>query len=163
MYPCNCGFYGDLKRECRCGPASIQKYRSRISGPLLDRIDLHVEVPAVEYKTLSSNEYSEDSASIRQRVEKARSIQRERFAKEKGIHTNSAMTPRLIRKHCELDSECAGLLEQAMTNNNFSARAHDRILKVARTLADLDGSERIGGNNILEAINYRTLDRALWS
>src|SRR6187455_2876801 len=154
-----CGFYGDLKRECRCGPASIQKYRSRISGPLLDRIDLHVEVPAVEYKTLSSKEYSEDSAAIRQRVEKARNIQRERFAKEKGIHTNSAMTPRLIRKHCEFDSECAGLLEQAMTNNNFSARAHDRILKVARTLADLDGSERIAGDHVLEAINYRTLDR----
>lgn len=117
----------------------------------------------MEYKTLSSNEATENSDAIRERVEKAREIQRGRFAKEKGIHTNSAMTPRLIRRHCDLDNECAGLMEQAMTSNNFSARAHDRILKVARTLADLDGSRAIAGNHILEAINYRTLDRALWS
>lgn len=162
-HPCPCGYYGDIKRECRCGPVVIQKYRQRISGPLLDRIDLHVEVPAVDYKTLSSLEQTEGSESIRQRVERARSIQRERFSKEKGVHTNSAMGPRLIRKHCELDSEGAGFLEQAMTNNNFSARAHDRILKVARTLADLEGAERISGNQILEAINYRTLDRAMWA
>lgn len=163
MNPCMCGYYGDLKRECRCGPASIQKYRQRISGPLLDRIDLHVEVPAVEYKTLSSNEVTESSEAIRQRVENARMIQRERFAKEKGMNTNSAMGPRLIRKHCELDSDGAGFLEQAMTGQNFSARAHDRILKVARTLADLEGAERIRSNDVLEAINYRTLDRAMWS
>ncbi len=163
MNPCMCGYYGDLKRECRCGPASIQKYRQRISGPLLDRIDLHVEVPAVEYKTLSSNEITESSEAIRQRVENARMIQRERFAKEKGMNTNSAMGPRLIRKHCELDSDGAGFLEQAMTGQNFSARAHDRILKVARTLADLEGAERIRSNDVLEAINYRTLDRAMWS
>jgi magnesium chelatase family protein len=136
MNPCPCGYYGDLKRECRCGPVVIQKYRQRISGPLLDRIDLHVEVPAVEYKTLSSTEQSESSESIRERVEKARGAQRERYAKERGIHTNSAMTPRLIRKHCELDTDGAGFLEHAMTNMNFSARAHDRILKVSRTLAD---------------------------
>ena len=117
----------------------------------------------MEYKTLSSNEETEGSEVIRQRVEKARGIQRERFAKEKGVHTNSAMGPRLIRKHCELDSEGAGFLEQAMTGQNFSARAHDRILKVARTLADLEGSERIQSNHVLEAINYRTLDRAMWS
>ena len=163
MNPCPCGYFGDLKRECRCGPVVIQKYRARISGPLLDRIDLHVEVPTVEYKTLSSTEQAESSESIRHRVENARAIQRERFAKEPNIHTNSAMTPRLIRKHCELDSECSGYLENAMTQSNFSARAHDRILKVARTLADLSASERIRGDDILEAINYRTLDRALWS
>ena len=163
MNPCPCGYYGDLKRECRCGPVVIQKYRQRISGPLLDRIDLHVEVPAVEYKTLSSTEQSESSESIRERVEKARGAQRERYSKERGIHTNSAMTPRLIRKHCELDTDGAGFLEHAMTNMNFSARAHDRILKVSRTLADLDGNERILGNHVLEAINYRTLDRALWT
>ncbi len=163
MNPCPCGYYGDLKRECRCGPVVIQKYRQRISGPLLDRIDLHVEVPAVEYKTLSSTEQSESSESIRERVERARSAQRERFEKERGVHTNSAMTPRLIRKHCELDTDGAGFLEHAMTNMNFSARAHDRILKVSRTLADLDGNERIQGNHVLEAINYRTLDRALWT
>src|SRR5882757_3803937 len=118
-----CGYYSDLKRECRCGPVAIQKYRQRISGPLLDRIDLHVEVPAVEYKTLSSNEVTESSEIIRQRVEKARGIQRERFAKERGVHTNAGMGPRLIRKHCELDSEGAGFLAQAMTGQNFSARA----------------------------------------
>jgi magnesium chelatase family protein len=110
----------------------------------------------VEYKTLSSNEVTESSESIRQRVEKARAIQRERFAKERGNLPNSSMTPRLIRKHCELDSEGAGFLEQAMPEQNFSARAHDRILKVARTLAELEGSERITGNHVLEAINYRT-------
>jgi magnesium chelatase family protein len=130
---------------------------------LLDRIDLHVEVPAVEYKTLSSTEQSETSETIRERVEKARAIQRERFAKEKGIRTNSGMTPRLIRKHCELDPEGSGFLEHAMTEKNFSARAHDRILKVARTLADLASEEKISGNHVLEAINYRTLDRAMWS
>ena len=163
MNPCPCGYYGDLKRECRCGSAVIQKYRQRISGPLLDRIDLHVEVPAVEYKTLTSTEQAESSESIRERVEKARAIQRERFKTERGIHTNAAMTPRLIRRHCVLDAEASGYLEHAMSDQNFSARAHDRILKVARTLADLEGTDCIQGNHVLEAINYRTLDRALWS
>lgn len=163
MNPCPCGYYGDLKRECRCGSTVIQKYRQRISGPLLDRIDLHVDVPAVDYKTLSSKEHSEGSEDIRQRVEKARAIQRERFKSERGTHTNASMSPRLIRKHCELDTEASGYLEHAMTGNHFSARAHDRILKVARTLADLGGDEKVGGNHVLEAINYRTLDRALWS
>jgi magnesium chelatase family protein len=163
MNPCPCGYYGDLKRECRCGPNVIQKYRQRISGPLLDRIDLHVDVPAVEYKTLTSQEHAETSEDIRARVEKARTIQRERFKSERGMHTNASMTPRLIRKHCELDAEGSGYLEHAMNGNNFSARAHDRILKVARTLADLHGSEKVEGDHLLEAINYRTLDRALWS
>lgn len=163
MNPCPCGYYGDLKRECRCGPIVIQRYRQRISGPLLDRIDLHVDVPAVDYKTLSSQEHSETSVDIRARVESARSIQRERFKAERGTHTNASMTPRLIRKHCELDAEASGYLEHAMSGNNFSARAHDRILKVARTLADLEGSEQVGTQNVLEAIGYRTLDRALWS
>ena len=163
MNPCPCGYYGDLKRECRCGSAVIQKYRQRISGPLLDRIDLHVEVPLVEYKTLTSKEEGESSESIRQRVENARQIQRDRFQKERSMHTNAEMTPRLIRKHCELDSEGEGFLEHAMTSNHFSARAHDRILKVSRTLADLDGVEKLQSNHVLEAINYRTLDRAMWS
>jgi magnesium chelatase family protein len=163
MNPCPCGYYGDLKRECRCGPTVILKYRQRISGPLLDRIDLHVDVPAVDYKTLSSKEQAESSTTIRDRVEKARALQRTRFAGENGVHSNAAMTPRLIRKHCELDEEASGYLEHAMAGQNFSARAHDRILKVARTLADLEGSERVLGNHVLEAINYRTLDRALWS
>jgi magnesium chelatase family protein len=163
MNPCPCGYYGDLKRECRCGPAVIQKYRQRISGPLLDRIDLHVEVPTVEYKTIANTELGEGSDLIRRRVEGARQLQRDRLKSERGVHTNAAMTPRLIRRHCELDSEGAGFLEHAMTSMNFSARAHDRILKVARTLADLGGEERLTGNHVLEAINYRTLDRGLWS
>ncbi|MFZ4764680.1 MAG: YifB family Mg chelatase-like AAA ATPase, partial [Roseimicrobium sp.] len=163
MNPCPCGYYGDRKRECRCGPTVILKYRQRISGPLLDRIDLHVEVPAVDYKTLTSTEREESSESIRDRVEKARAIQRQRFAKENGIHTNAAMTPRLIRQHCELDAESSSLIEHAMSDQNFSARAHDRILKVSRTLADLKGYEHIQSDNVLEAIGYRTLDRALWS
>jgi len=125
--------------------------------------DLHIAVPAEEYETLSSTQSTESSELIRQRVEKARSIPRERFAKEKRIHTNSVMTPRLIRKRCDLDEEGAGLLKQAMMKAHFSARAHDRILNVARALADLEGAERIAGNQILEAINYRTLDRVLWS
>lgn len=163
MNPCPCGFYGDSKRECRCSPPVIQKYRQRISGPLLDRIDLHVEVPLVEFKALSSSEPGEASASIRQRVEQARAIQADRFKKVSGIAINSAMPPRLIKQHCQLDAECTGYLEHAMSDMNLSARAHDRILKVARTLADLAGSDRIHPNNILEAIGYRSLDRNLWT
>lgn len=163
MNPCPCGYFGDTKRECRCGPPLIQKYRQRISGPLLDRIDLHVEVPLVDYKALSSNEPGESSAAVRSRVDQARAIQAERFAKTPGIHTNSAMIPRQIKAHCQLDAESSAYLEHAMSDMNFSARAHDRILKVARTLADLAGSTAIRPNDILEAIGYRALDRNLWA
>lgn len=141
----------------------MQRYRQRISGPLLDRIDLHVEVPLVEYKALTSHDGGEASELVRKRVETAREIQTERFARHAGIHTNSSMTPRLIKKHCEIDEEGSGFLEHAMSEMNFSARAHDRILKVARTLADLGGNERISADNVLEAVNYRTLDRNLWA
>ena len=163
MNPCPCGYYGDLKRECRCGPPMIQRYRQRISGPLLDRIDLHVEVPLVDYKALASHDGGEASEPIRKRIETVRQLQQERFAKQPGVHTNSSMTPRLIKKHCELDSEAAGCLEHAMAEMNFSARAHDRILKVARTLADLGGHDKIIADNVLEAIGYRTLDRKMWA
>lgn len=163
MNPCQCGFYGDPKRACRCSSTMIQRYRQRISGPLLDRIDLHVEVPLVDYRELSKTEPGESSEAIRQRIENARGVQAARFKGHKAIHTNSAMTPRLIKKHCELDAECAGLLEHAMSEMNFSARAHDRILKVARTLADLRGFEKIDSDSVLEAIGYRTLDRNLWT
>ncbi len=163
MNPCQCGFYGDSKRACRCSSTMIQRYRQRISGPLLDRIDLHVDVPLVDYKALSSTAPEESSEAIRLRVELARSIQAERFKGQKGVHTNSSMTPRLIKKHCELNAECSGLLEHAMGEMSFSARAHDRILKVARTLADLKGLERVDADSVLEAINYRTLDRNLWT
>jgi magnesium chelatase family protein len=141
----------------------ILRYRQRISGPLLDRIDLHVEVPLVDYKALSTHDGGEPSDAIRQRVERAREIQAERFKGSPGVHTNSQMTPRLIKKHCALDAEGSGFLENAMGQMNFSARAHDRILKVARTLADLAAAEAISSNNVLEAINYRTLDRNLWA
>jgi magnesium chelatase family protein len=158
-----CGYYGDLKRECRCGATLVQKYRQRISGPLLDRIDLHVDVPAVEYKELTNGAAGESSADIRARVEQARSMQAERFKKDHGVHTNSAMTPRLIKKHCELDAEAAQFLEHAMSEMNFSARAHDRILKVARTLADLSDQDKISADHVMEAVQYRTLDRKLWA
>lgn len=163
MNPCQCGFFGDSKRACRCTSTMIQRYRQRISGPLLDRIDLHVDVPLVDYKVLTKDEPSESSAEIRVRIEQARRVQAERFKGQRGVHTNSAMTPRLIKKHCQLDVACAALLENVMSELSFSARAHDRILKVARTLADLQGVESITADNLLEAINYRTLDRNLWT
>ncbi len=163
MNPCPCGYYGDVKRECRCGPPVIQRYRQRISGPLLDRIDLHVDVPLVEYKELASKEVGESSASVRGRVEQCREVQSERFRADKGIYSNSAMSPRQIKKYCEVDAESAGYLENAMNEMNFSARAHDRILKVARTIADLAGRERISADDVLESIGFRTLDRNLWT
>jgi len=162
MNPCPCGYLGDPKRECRCSPDKIEKYRQRISGPLLDRIDLHVEVPAVDYKELKSDSGGETSEVIRTRVEEAREIQLERFVGHPDITTNSEMSSKLVRTHCGLDKASDALLEQAMTDLNFSARAHDRILKVARTLADLDGEPDLKQQHLLEAIQYRTLDRNLW-
>jgi magnesium chelatase family protein len=141
----------------------IENYRQRISGPLLDRIDLHVEVPLVDFRELTSNtSVGENSATIRSRVIEARNIQHERFRKS-GNSTNSFMSPRQMKIHCQIDSEASGYLEHAMEEMNFSARAHDRILKVARTLADLAGSMNIRPNDVLEAIQYRSLDRKLFS
>ncbi|MES2708640.1 MAG: YifB family Mg chelatase-like AAA ATPase [Verrucomicrobiota bacterium] len=160
MNPCPCGYYGDPKRECRCNPMQITRYRQRISGPLLDRIDIHVEVPNVDYRQISSTAPEESSETIRQRVIAARTRQQERY-RSVGLTSNSALTPRLMRQHCAIDSEASGLLENAMNNLNFSARAHDRILKVARTLADLAAVETITADHVLEAIQYRTLDRTL--
>jgi magnesium chelatase family protein len=163
MNPCPCGFYGDLKRECRCSPRQIENYRQRISGPLLDRIDIHCEVPLVDFRELSSNtNIGEKSEVIRKRVVEARKIQLERFKKSPNT-TNSSMGSRQVRQHCQLNPEGGGYLERAMEEMNFSARAHDRILKVARTLADLGGSPEIRPNDVLEAIQYRTLDRKLFS
>ncbi len=164
MNPCPCGYLGDPKKECNCSPGQIEKYRQRISGPLLDRIDLHVEVPAVDYKQLSSSAGSgEDSAAIRKRVENCRILQQQRFAKHQAVATNSVMPAKLVRQHCQLEPESHALLEQAMNDLNFSARAHDRILKVSRTLADLDSTEQIQAQHLLEAIQYRSLDRSLWA
>ncbi len=163
MNPCPCGFYGDAKRQCRCSVKQIDNYRQRISGPLLDRIDIHVEVPLVDFKDLTSDSVNgESSATIRERVATARSIQVDRFKKVK-LTTNSAMGAREVREHCKLDSESKGYLEHAMAEINFSARAHDRILKVARTLADLAGKQNITSNEMLEAIQFRSLDRQLFT
>lgn len=156
--PYPCGYYGDSKRECRCGPPLVQRYRQRISGPLLDRIDLHVEVPLVDYKALTTHDGGEGSEKVRKRVETARALQTERFSKSNGVHTNSTMTPKLIKKHCEIDAEGSGFLEHAMGEMNFSARAHDRILKVARTLADLGGLEKSAPTTC-----WRPLATARWT
>lgn len=161
MNPCPCGYYGDPKRECRCSPPQIERYRQRISGPLLDRIDLHVEVPMVEYRDLSSVEPGESSSAVRDRVVAARQRQGKRFANQDGLTCNAAMPSKVMREVCRIDSTASGYLEHAMTELNFSARAHDRILKVARTLADLAGREQIDAADVLEAIQYRTLDRKL--
>ena len=161
LNPCPCGFYGDPVRECRCSPGQVERYRQKISGPLLDRIDLHVEVPLIDYKQLSSREQTENSETVRARVQQCRERQEERFRDVAGVRVNSDMGPKQVRKHCELDRESSHLLEQAMEQLNFSARAYDRILKVARTIADLDDSDHIGAAHLFEAIQYRSLDRKL--
>ena len=162
MNPCPCGYYGDPKRECRCARGQVERYRQKISGPLLDRIDLHVEAPAVEYKELSDNIPAESSSSIRSRIVKAREIQSERFAKSrtaKRTTCNARMSHAQLKEHCRLDDRGNELLKNAMTDLNFSARAYDRILKVARTIADLADSPSIAPDHLLEALSYRNLDR----
>ncbi|MCA1619016.1 MAG: YifB family Mg chelatase-like AAA ATPase [Acidobacteria bacterium] len=164
MNPCMCGYFGDPTRECRCTPLQIQRYVNRISGPLLDRIDIHVDVPAVRFKELSDRgaPEGEDSAAVRARVVAARGRQRERFRGSR-VFSNAQMPPRLIRRHCRLDPEGERLLEQAMTRQGLSARAYDRILKVSRTIADLEGREEIRPQNVAEAVGFRSLDRAYWT
>jgi magnesium chelatase family protein len=164
MNPCPCGFWNDPTRECRCTPLQIQRYVGRISGPLLDRIDIHIDVPAVRFKELSGRDApeAEPSASIRERVIAARERQHERF-KGEGIFANAFMTPRLIRRYCAIDVEGERLLEAAMTRLGLSARAYNRILKVSRTIADLDGSDRLSAMHVAEAVGYRSLDRTYWT
>jgi magnesium chelatase family protein len=157
MNPCRCGFYGDTTRECRCTPSQIQHYLGKISGPLLDRIDIHVEVPAVPFKELRGNSDAESSADIRARVQEARSIQQAR-----GCY-NSRMPSREIRKLCALDDAGERTLEMAVRRMGLSARAHDRILKVARTVADLGGSAIVSAKHVAEAVQYRSLDRNYWT
>jgi magnesium chelatase family protein len=163
MNPCPCGFFGDPTRECKCTPPQIQRYVSKISGPLLDRMDIHIEVPAVRYKELRGESNAEDSATVRQRVVAARRRQAERFAHEKRVYANAQMPPKLIRKHCAINADGEKLLETAVTRLGLSARAHDRILKVSRTIADLDASESVESRHLSEAIQYRTLDRTYWA
>lgn len=161
MNPCPCGYFNDPTRECKCTPPQIQRYISKISGPLLDRIDIHVDVPAVKVSELSAQEASEGSAEIRAKVNRARKIQQTRFTGEH-VFANAQMTPRLIRKHCQLAAGPQSLLERAINKYGLSARAYDRILKVSRTIADLDGVEHITEKHISEAVQYRTLDRNFW-
>jgi magnesium chelatase family protein len=164
MNPCPCGYFNDKSRECLCTPPMIQRYVAKISGPLLDRIDIHIEVPAVQYKELRGGAAAEGSAQIRTRVMAARELQQKRFAKAKEtIYSNAQMSTRQIRAHCELGPDAERLLERAMQQQGLTARAHDRILKVARTIADLDGAEQLAVPHLAEAIQYRTLDRSYWA
>jgi magnesium chelatase family protein len=164
MNPCPCGFWNDPTRECRCSPAQIQRYVGRISGPLLDRIDIHIDVPAVKFRELRGEAPPEtdSSAVIRERVIRARERQQRRLAGEK-IFSNAAMTARLIRSHCRIDSNSEKMLENAMRRLGLSARAYDRILKVSRTIADLEGADSIHSNHVSEAVGYRSLDRTYWT
>ena len=163
MNPCPCGYFGDPTRECHCTPPMIQRYVSKISGPLLDRIDIHIEVPAVKYKELRAPSAAEESIAVRRRVLEARQRQLERFKGDKKIYANAQMMPKLIRKYCAIAADGEKLLENAITRLGLSARAHDRILKVARTIADLDGAASIESKHLSEAIQYRTLDRSYWA
>lgn len=162
MNPCPCGYLGDSRRPCKCNPMQIERYIGRISGPLLDRIDLHIEVPAVPFQELAATTEGTSSAVMSAQVNRARAAQRQRFGVD-SHRTNSRMTSRQLRRYCPLEDESRNLLKSAMDELGLSARAHDRILRVARTIADLDNSERIQTAHISEAINYRTLDRKLWA
>lgn len=162
MNPCPCGFYNHPEKACTCGPGVVQKYISRISGPLMDRIDLHVEVTPVSFDAMTSRRRQEGSGSIRERVERARDIQTARFAEQPGIYSNAMMDARLVRQHCRIGDDGMALLKTAMERLGLSARAFERILKVSRTIADLDGAEHIGTAHLSEAIQYRSLDRKAW-
>lgn len=162
MNPCPCGYYNHPEKECVCSPGSIQKYLNRISGPLLDRIDMHIEIIPVPFEKLSTMGSAEKSASIRERVIRTRKIQEERFSSIKDVHCNAQMSSSLLRKYTVLNSDCNKLLKMAMEKLHLSARAYDKILKVARTIADMAESEEIKTEHLAEAINYRSLDREGW-
>ncbi len=162
MNPCPCGYHGDNSHDCTCSPAQIQKYMSRLSGPLMDRIDIHIEVPAVNFKELSADASGEKSEVVRKRVNVARDRQLQRFAKHANMFCNAHMESQMIREICIIDEKAKLLLRMAITKQGLSARAYDRILKVARTIADLEDSDHIDTPHIAEAIAYRSLDRSLW-
>lgn len=163
MNPCPCGFYNHPEKDCVCGPGIVQRYLNKISGPLLDRIDLHVEVTPVSYNELSNDVPAEGSKEIRNRVEEARKLQLVRYKETDGIHCNAQMSKREMQKHCKIDDAGSEILKNAMNRLGLSARAYDRILKVARTIADLGHSEKIEVPHLIEAINYRALDKSSWA
>jgi magnesium chelatase family protein len=163
MNPCPCGYYNHPEKECVCAPGIVQKYLNKISGPLLDRIDLHIEVTPVPFSELSKQTITESSKSIRDRVIAARLIQSERFVDDEKVHCNAQMRTKDLKTYCELNETGNALLKNAMERLGLSARAYDRILKVARTIADLDNSKSIETNHIAEAIQYRSLDRDGWA
>lgn len=162
MNPCKCGYYGDSARECTCTPQSIHSYLGKISGPMLDRFDIHIQVSSVKFENLTSEEKGESSKAIKERVEKARSIQLERF-KNLGIYSNSQLTASMIEEYCRIDEKGTTLLKEVFEKLGLSARAHSRILKVSRTIADLSGEKDISPVHIAEAIRYRSLDKKFWS
>jgi magnesium chelatase family protein len=162
MNPCPCGYLGDTRHACKCGPIQIERYMAKISGPLLDRIDMHIEVPAVPFQELSASADGTPSSVMREQVKKARTLQRERYGPDSN-RLNGRMSSRQLRRFCVLNTECKNLLKSAMEDLGLSARAHDRILRVARTIADLENSSDIQVQHIIEAINYRSLDRKLWA
>lgn len=162
MNPCPCGYYGSEEKQCNCKPEQIKKYMNRISGPLLDRMDIHIEVNKVKYSQLEQKSKNETSEEIRKRVNRARQIQLERYQKYH-IFSNSELTPKLIEKFCQLDTESKQILETAFHKLNLSARGYNKILKVARTIADLEKCEKIQQKHIAEAIQYRNLDRKYWN
>jgi magnesium chelatase family protein len=159
MNPCPCGYLGDAVHPCNCGAIAIERYRSRISGPLLDRIDIHLEVPAVAYPDIVTEQGAERSVTLRARVEKARAVQRRRFQGQPGIHANAHMTARDLRRYCRLTPPVESVLRQAVTRLGLSARAYHRVLKIARTIADLAGEPELSAAHVGEAIQYRSLDR----
>ena len=161
MNPCPCGYYTDSRRTCNCGPVRIENYMAKISGPLLDRIDIHIEVPAVEYRDLKSDRPGQGSGEMRGQVLAARELQTARFQGTKTL-LNAQMSNRLVKQHCQLDGGAEAMLQQAMTELALSARAYTKILKVARTIADIERATDIRIEHISEAIQYRSLDRALW-
>jgi len=162
MNPCPCGYFNHPTRQCVCSPGMVQKYLNRISGPLLDRIDLHIEVIPVPFSKLSETPPAESSVEIRNRVIKARQIQTKRFENHKNVFCNAQMTTRLLANHTKLDVSSRQILKTAMEKLDLSARAYDRILKVSRTIADLEGSETVQSYHVAEAIQYRSLDKGTW-
>jgi len=162
MNPCPCGYYNHPEKDCVCTPGNIQRYINKISGPLLDRIDIHIEVVPVSYDELSTTKASETSKDIKERVIRAREKQTMRYKNEKEVYANAQMSSKMIRTHCEIDHAGKNLLKKAMENLGLSARAYDRILKVARTVADLEGTDSIKAYHLAEAIQYRSLDRETW-